>query len=98
MVTRHELTLIIDGPNLSLMPPISQRHDRMSKTFTFHMASVKCKRNTRALHKFKLIIKQSSVKKVFDLEAKSKSDANEIEEAIILAKLFNGSGGYGEAG
>ncbi|KAJ1912498.1 Component of a membrane-bound complex containing the Tor2p kinase [Mycoemilia scoparia] len=84
MFTRQELTLMIDGQMISLMP-LNQRQDRSSKSYTFGIGAVTCKRNLRMIRKFKLIVNRTNSVKSFDLEATSKEDASQI--CAIIERL-----------
>ncbi|KAJ1959793.1 Component of a membrane-bound complex containing the Tor2p kinase [Dipsacomyces acuminosporus] len=78
MFARHERSLVIDGEVVTLMP--SDHRTDTTKTLTFHISNVTCKRNQRSPKKVKLLINRSgnTGEKSLDLEAMSEEDAMDI--------------------
>ncbi|KAI8323859.1 hypothetical protein GQ54DRAFT_296551 [Martensiomyces pterosporus] len=78
MFARHERSLVIDGEVVTLMP--SDHRTDSTKTLTFHISNITCKRNQRSPKKVKLLINRrgNTGEKSLDLEAMSEEDAMHI--------------------
>ncbi|KAJ2691672.1 Component of a membrane-bound complex containing the Tor2p kinase [Coemansia spiralis] len=83
MFTRHERSLVIDGETITLLP--ADHRTEPTKTLTFHISNVICKRNQKSPRKIRLLITRrgNTGEKSVDLETQTDEDATDICNIIV---------------